>query len=361
MNIKNSQALNIASFLKSSDKPYAGPLKVSIEVTHRCNSRCRTCNFWEKKSEEEKARELSIDVYHNLLSELKELGTKRVAIVGGEPLLYQDIFKLLKMSKEKGFATSLGTNALLLGNKIDELIEADIDILEISLDGSNETIHDKNRGIEGAFRNVLKTIKEINKRHRHPIVQINITPNNDNILDVLNVAELVQKEKLGILSIEPAHVLNTNLKCPDALIVSEHKYREFETKHLPCLLANYKDILVPPLFYYETLPTYFKSMHDLPKYKCAAGFLFCVIDPAGDVYSCQAKEKIIGSLKSQTFKKIWKSETLYRDRMRIRSGKHQICWLNSVLPMNICLSNIKKVSKWPELAKIAYTEINSRF
>ena len=79
------------------------PFYVELLVSAKCNSRCVMCNVWKlaKKNPEVLDYELSTSEIKNLLRELSEIGTKRVFISGGEPLLREDIVEIIEYAKKE--------------------------------------------------------------------------------------------------------------------------------------------------------------------------------------------------------------------------------------------------------------------
>lgn len=84
------------------------PLRVTQEVTSRCNLRCKYCEV------EGTGNELDTPTIKAMMREFKSSGTISWGFTGGEPLLLEDIGELVSYAKKLGFITSLITNGLLL-------------------------------------------------------------------------------------------------------------------------------------------------------------------------------------------------------------------------------------------------------
>src|SRR5256714_2118590 len=66
---------------------------------------------------------------------LKELGTSVVAFSGGEPMLHPDLDDLIRYIRQHGMMAGLITNGyFLVPKRIEELNEAGLDFLQISID-----------------------------------------------------------------------------------------------------------------------------------------------------------------------------------------------------------------------------------
>lgn len=357
----------IRSTLKTLDFALGSPLmipgivKVGIEVTYRCNSRCRSCRYWCADSQSKE--EMTVVEYENMFREIVAMGGRRLGIVGGEPLLYSGIFEITRRGKNLGLAVTIGTNGLLLERYAKDIISSGVDILEVSIDGREE-VHDKNRGVQGAFNQTLRGICEVlDNRKSRPLIQFNFTPNKINVGELLHVARIAREEGADILSVEPAHDLNEYLTIGSDLSINPQQIKKFR-EEVNILCQEFSDLLVPPMEYYEYIPDFFenpRNPHRLPKLSCCAGSLLIHIDPFGNVYSCPAKEKKIGNVRDKRLSVILRSEEMKNDIKRIKRGDHQQCWLNSTAPMNLVVGTLRQPHKWPGLARLMAGELSKRF
>lgn len=126
------------------------PLFVTLLTTNLCDIECDFCDIPKREKYQP-----SIDTLKNCIDEFKEVGVERLALVGGEPLVRDDIGEIISYAKGIGLYTILTSNGYQAYRRIDELKE--LDLLAISLDGPKE-IHDKYRR-EGSYDNALKSIK----------------------------------------------------------------------------------------------------------------------------------------------------------------------------------------------------------
>jgi MoaA/NifB/PqqE/SkfB family radical SAM enzyme len=106
------------------------PLQCSLYVTDRCNLDCAYCTEYDNTQ-----KNPPLEVIKERLRHIRSLGTLRVALVGGEPLLHPDIVEIVRYARELGFSTSLTTNGFPLTRKlIGELEEAGLQVMQISVD-----------------------------------------------------------------------------------------------------------------------------------------------------------------------------------------------------------------------------------
>lgn len=106
------------------------PLQCSLYVTDRCNLDCAYCTEYDNSQPHP-----SLEDVTRWLARIRDLGTVRVALVGGEPLLHPDIVEIVRRAAALGMATSLTTNGLLLtGPLVSALEGAGLDVMQISVD-----------------------------------------------------------------------------------------------------------------------------------------------------------------------------------------------------------------------------------
>lgn len=117
-----------------------------VEVTERCNLRCRHCYLGEAGK-----RDMERDVFLDITGAFAGMGGLRLIVTGGEPLLHPDFEKLNDAVLGLPCRAVLATNGTLLGG--DRASELNFREVQISLDGMRAS-HDELRG-DGAFAAAL--------------------------------------------------------------------------------------------------------------------------------------------------------------------------------------------------------------
>jgi cyclic pyranopterin phosphate synthase len=109
---------------------------VRLSVTDRCDLRCFYCMPEGFKDFEEPDHWLTFDEIERVIRCFTELGTHRIRITGGEPLVRKDLPELAKRLSglERLEDLSLSTNATRLERHAGELAEAGISRINVSLD-----------------------------------------------------------------------------------------------------------------------------------------------------------------------------------------------------------------------------------
>jgi len=92
-------------------------------------------------------------------AEWRRLGTRRVVLSGGEPLMHPSFAALGEALREAGLATTLLTTGLLLERKAAEVARLVDDVI-VSLDGPRE-VHDAIRRVPGAFDRLAAGVRAL--------------------------------------------------------------------------------------------------------------------------------------------------------------------------------------------------------
>ena len=122
------------------------PLEGSIDLTYRCNNRCRHC--WLRS--DSGAEELSADEIFDIVDQARAMGCRDWAISGGEPMLRPDFPEIFDYITSHSRTYSLNTNGTLITPEIAELMRRKGSKL-IALYGATADIHDYITRTSGSF------------------------------------------------------------------------------------------------------------------------------------------------------------------------------------------------------------------
>ena len=131
--------LSLLRGLLSSERAYAGPFYIHVDITHRCNLKCLCCRWHspliESKRDKSICEDISVEMFEEFCEDLQAMGTEEIYFVGtGEPFLHPRIFDLIAVAKKKGFKLIVYTNGLPLNEEvIRKLIDLKLDVLRVSL------------------------------------------------------------------------------------------------------------------------------------------------------------------------------------------------------------------------------------
>jgi len=170
------------------------PRSLDIEITARCNLRCRYCYFFNNPTVE--YRDLSTNEWLKFFDELGSLGVMNVTLAGGEPFIREDLTTLLEGLVRNRMRFSLLSNGALIGDEIAAFLARTgrCEYVQVSVDGSCAEVHDSCRG-KGSFEGAIRGIRTL---QRHQIsVAVRVTIHRYNIDDLENIAHFLLEE-LGL-------------------------------------------------------------------------------------------------------------------------------------------------------------------
>ncbi|MDD2852893.1 MAG: adenosyl-hopene transferase HpnH [Desulfuromonadaceae bacterium] len=135
------------------------PLVMVLEPTHLCNLTCSGCG---------RIREYADSIQEMMtltecLQSVDECPAPVVNITGGEPFLYPQLRELVAEVLNRGKHVFLCTNGLLLEDALDDMRQHPNFILNIHVDGLEDT-HDRILERKGAFKSVLSGIRKAKER-----------------------------------------------------------------------------------------------------------------------------------------------------------------------------------------------------
>ena len=165
------------------------PRLIFWEVTKGCNLRCVHCRA--TATELASPNDLPTAQCLNIIDQIAAFANPILILSGGEPLYRPDIFELAKYATDRGLRVALATNGTLVTREVaQQIVEAGVKRVSISLDGSNAETHDSFRGIPGSFEAAIygfRNLKELSMS-----VQINMTIAKHNADELPKVLEMVR-------------------------------------------------------------------------------------------------------------------------------------------------------------------------
>jgi len=131
------------------------PLLAVWELTLRCDLACRHCG---SRAGRARPDELSTAECLDLIRQLAELGTREVAIIGGEAYLRDDWLEILSAIRRHGMQATMTTGGRgMTRERAEAAARAGMHSASVSVDGEEET-HDRLRGVKGSHRAALEAI-----------------------------------------------------------------------------------------------------------------------------------------------------------------------------------------------------------
>lgn len=203
-----------------------------ISVIDRCNLRCVYCMPEEGIESIPHKEILSYDEILRICETISELGVKKIKITGGEPLVRKDIVNLIRNIKnlEKIEQVTLTTNGILLYDMLDDLYDAGIDAINVSLDTLKKDNFKKITRREG----LKKVLMGIDKAYDLGIrVKINCLAIRDfNIDELADIANFAKEREIDVRFIELMPIgfgkKYTQIDNDEILSILESRFGTFE-------------------------------------------------------------------------------------------------------------------------------------
>lgn len=130
-----------------------------IYITYLCSESCNHCYLKEQKIKEPTTQEII-----NTLKNINNNSRKKnivIDLIGGDPLLRNDIFEILNFLKNNNINYGIKGNPQLIIKYKDILKEFKLQRYQLSLDGLEQT-HDSIRS-KGSFKKTIEAIKILNQ------------------------------------------------------------------------------------------------------------------------------------------------------------------------------------------------------
>jgi len=167
------------------------PFLAIWEVTQSCDLACKHCRAAAQPIAH--PDELSTAEGKALIDQIAAMHVPIFVFTGGDPLKRKDVFELIQYASEKDVKVAVTPSAtpLLTREAIFKLKEAGTVRLGISLDGSTAEIHDKFRGLPGAYARTIQAIEWANEAGLP--IQVHTTISRHNATDMDNLVTLFEK------------------------------------------------------------------------------------------------------------------------------------------------------------------------
>ncbi len=169
-------------------------LPVVVLFPHnRCNCRCVMCDIWRIRQ----TRQIeTVDLLPHLES-FRSLGTRWIALSGGEALLHDDLRSFLELLHGEGMRITLLSTGLLLAENA-ALVSELVDDVIVSLDGPRET-HNAIRRVKDAYERMAEGIAALRVLRRDMPVSGRSTVQKNNFRELPRTVDAARE--LGVDSI----------------------------------------------------------------------------------------------------------------------------------------------------------------
>jgi len=282
-----------------------------LELTSFCNLRCIHCYLGEKHpvGGMPKATVLL------LLDELREMGTLKIALSGGEVMSRHDLDEILRHARKNDFCITLLTNNTLMSDELLETIcSNDVALVQVSLYSLQPEVHDAITGKQGSLRATLANLDKLAGCNvpvliACPVMKQNL-PTFDRVIawgvtrgfrvkpDIM----LMARSDFTTDNLQHRLDINESRLAIDRIIAADPNYRNS--------LRN-KDALVKPL------------NPDDPV--CGIGRSTMCVSAEGDFYPCSGLKFKLGNFYTTSVRDVWNTSPAIQQLRGIRKSSYAKC------------------------------------
>jgi MoaA/NifB/PqqE/SkfB family radical SAM enzyme len=205
------------------------PDQLYVEVTNRCNSRCKTCIYTFRRPEPR--HDMTLDQFRRLVDQFP--GLRRVVLHGvGEPLLNAGLPAMIQHLKRRATPPHVlfNSNAILLEPEWqDQLLGVGLDEYRVSIDAAHAALYARIRGVDAFDRvvgNVAGFARRIAAAGAGPRLSLWCTAIRENLGDLPALVRLAHRIGVGEVYVQRMVYHGEGLAHEEALLAEAETVAE---------------------------------------------------------------------------------------------------------------------------------------
>ncbi len=293
-----------------ADKLPYQPLSLGLAITTRCNLRCAYCPFHGEEAAPRSAAptDMPMDTYLRILDRFPRANT--VAFGEGEPTLHPGLYRMIRKAHDRHMEVLIDTNGTLLDKQIDELLEAPVEVLNLSLYGDDAESFSQLTGASGKLFTRLVAAAEQIVRRRKPggfprLFRASFvcdTRNLSQVMRVIRMCEEIGFDKLRLRNIGGVQKTTGKVRLPlsEGDPIAEDFLARLRAEHFR----------IPVI-----LPSLYRNHYRRPG--CVMPFRYIAVNTSGAVGPCctTGAKAVWGNLFENS--DAWNSEPIRRFRRQL--------------------------------------------
>jgi MoaA/NifB/PqqE/SkfB family radical SAM enzyme len=306
--------------------PLMRPINVTISTTFRCNSRCLTCNVYERPVDE-----LTAEDWAKVFAALGR-SVRWFTFSGGEPFLRKDLAEIIESAWRscRPSVVNIPTNGTYPERVIPavERLTAAMPGTQLVINVSLDAVGDRNdtiRGLAGDWEKANETLRRLKALDRPNLtVGIHTVVSRHNVDEFPAIADRLMQIGPDQYIAEPAEE-RLELQTLGTGITPKAEAFDRAIGHLEDRLERREDAGLPALTRAIRLVYYRLARQTLRRQEqvvpCYAAIASVHIAANGDVWGCCTKAKPLGNLRANgfDFRAIWGSPDARRERAAIKN------------------------------------------
>jgi MoaA/NifB/PqqE/SkfB family radical SAM enzyme len=307
------------------------PVNITVSVSYRCNSRCKTCNVWLLPNDD-----LTVEEWDRVF---ESMGTAPYwfTFSGGEPTLRKDLPQMVESAYRhcKPGIINIPTNGIqdrVVPARVERVLQvapkSEV-IINLSIDGIGED-HNVIRGVRNNWTRALSTwsqLKELKKQYSNLTLGVHTVISTFNVDRFPELCEYVQREfqpdsyiteiaeqrvELDTVGLRITPTVERYSVAIDTLIES---MRDQKLNGVAEVTQAFR------LRYYEFVKRTLREQRQV--IPCMAGVASAQIAPNGDVWTCCIRAQSMGNLREHgyDFGSVWRTGKADQLRRSIKAGE----------------------------------------
>ena len=313
------------------EKPLALTMNFTISVSYRCNSRCKTCNVWQRPNDD-----FTLEEYDKTFASIGR-DAYWFTFSGGEPTLRKDLPEMVGSAYRhcRPGIINIPTNGIqdkIIPGRIERVLQAAPTsevIVNLSLDGIGEK-HDIVRGVKRNFERAMRTyagLKALKGRYKNFTLGVHTVISNFNVDEFEHIYNFVRDEMkpdsfISEIAEERVELDTVGMgitppiqKYQPVIERLQEGIRQAEFKGVSRITQAFRDR------YYDIVKrTLVEKRQVIP---CLAGVASAQIAPNGDVWTCCIRAESVGNLREHNydFAATWRTAKANELRRSIKAGE----------------------------------------
>jgi MoaA/NifB/PqqE/SkfB family radical SAM enzyme len=327
-------------------KPLALPMNYTISVSYRCNSRCKTCNVWQRPNDD-----FTLEEYEKTFASIGR-DAYWFTFSGGEPTLRKDLPDMVASAYRhcRPGIINIPTNGIqdsIIPGRIEQVLRAAPTsevIINLSLDGVGEK-HDIIRGVKGNFERAMRTyagLKDLKGRYKNFTLGVHTVISNFNVHEFEDIYAFVRDELkpdsfISEIAEERVELDTVGMgitppieKYQPVIERLQQGIRNAEFSGVSKVTQAFRDR------YYDIVKrTLVEQRQIIP---CMAGVASAQIAPNGDVWTCCIRAESVGNLREHNydFRSAWMTSKANELRQSIKAGECHCPLANAAYTNMVC-------------------------
>jgi len=135
-----------------------GLLSMEIEFSRKCNFNCPYCYA---SQDVDNGNELTADEFRGVILQARDLGARKIVVLGGEPMVYPHIAEMTMFMRKHGLQVEIFTNGTNMTPQMARFFMAHHVRVVLKMNTRNEKLQDLLSGREGAHQIIRAALKDL--------------------------------------------------------------------------------------------------------------------------------------------------------------------------------------------------------